>query len=91
LSREAAMTRVARGAAAAGTFSANDGTVAAGGHSMPLHATYHAIVDGTNGNTLLEQVDASFLNTALTAKGGVLKAPGIKERGFHSDRGHGDA
>jgi hypothetical protein len=28
-----------------------DFTVKAGGHAMPLHATYDAIVDGTNGNT----------------------------------------
>jgi hypothetical protein len=53
-----------------------DFTVTTGGHPMPLHATYHAIVDGTNGNTLLEKVDASFLNTSLTAKGGVVKGPG---------------
>ena len=51
-------------------------TVMAGGHPMPLHATYHAIVDGTNGDTLLEKVDASFLNTSLTARGGVVKRPG---------------
>jgi hypothetical protein len=57
-----------------------DFTVAAGGHPIPLHATYHAIVDGTNGNTLLEKVDASFLHTALTAKGGVLKRPGVDGR-----------
>ena len=53
-----------------------DFTVAAGGHPIPLHATYHAIVDGTNGDTLLEKVDASFLNTSLTARGGVVKRPG---------------
>ena len=53
-----------------------DFTVATGGHPMLLHATYHAIVDGTNGNTLLEKIDASFLNTSLTAKGGVVKRPG---------------
>ena len=55
-------------------------TVAAGGHPIPLHATYHAIVDGTNGNTLLEKVDASFLHTALIAKGGVVDAPGVEGR-----------
>jgi len=55
-------------------------TVAAGGHPMPLHASYHAIVDGTNGNTLLDQVNASFLRTALTARGGVVKRPGIHGR-----------
>jgi hypothetical protein len=53
-----------------------DFTVMAGGHPMPFHASYHAIVDGTNGDTLLEKVDASFLNTSLTARGGVVKRPG---------------
>src|SRR4030095_5248465 len=62
-----------------------DFTVAAGGHPMPLHATYHAIVDGTNGNTLLEKVDASFLNTSLTARGGVVKKPGADGRTVELD------
>jgi hypothetical protein len=62
-----------------------DFTVAAGGHSMPLHATYHAIVDGTNGDTLLEKVDASFLNTSLTARGGVVKRPGKDGRTVELD------
>ena len=62
-----------------------DFTVTAGGHPMPLHATYHAIVDGTNGNTLLEKVDASFLNTSLTAKGGVVKKPGVDGRTVELD------
>lgn len=55
-------------------------TVAAGGHPMPLHATYHAIVDGTNGNTLLDEVNASFLHTSLVAKGGVVGTRGIDGR-----------
>ena len=54
--------------------------VAAGGHAMPLHATYQATVDGTNGNTLLNQIDASFLQTALVAKGGVVGRPGVHGR-----------
>ena len=57
----------------------------AGGHPMPLHATYHAIVDGTNGDTLLEKVDASFLNTSLTARGGVVKRPGEDGRTVELD------
>ena len=46
------------------------------GHPIPLHANYHTVVDGTNGDTILEQIDASFLNTALVAKGGVIDEPG---------------
>jgi len=51
-----------------------------GGHSVPLRTRYHAIVDGTNGDTLLERIDASFLDTALVAKGGVVHTPGSEGR-----------
>jgi hypothetical protein len=54
--------------------------VTAAGHPVPLHATYHAIVDGTNGNTLLDPVNGSFLNTSLVAKGGVVGVPGKEGR-----------
>ena len=46
-----------------------DFMVRIGGHPMKLDAKYHAIVDATNGDTTLEQVDATFLQTSLTAKG----------------------
>jgi hypothetical protein len=45
------------------------------GLPVPLHARYHAIVDGTNGNTILEEVDASFLNTSIVARGSVTGVP----------------
>ena len=50
------------------------------GHQVPLDAKYHAIVDGTNGDTMLERIDASFLKTSLLATGGVFHKPGIKGR-----------
>ena len=50
--------------------------VTAAGNPVPLHTTYHAIVDGTNGNTILDPVNGSFLNTSLVAKGGVIDTPG---------------
>lgn len=46
-----------------------------GGHPFELGTQYHAIVDGTNGDTRLEQIDAHFLNTTLIAKGAVLDGP----------------
>ncbi|HXD75412.1 MAG TPA: AsmA-like C-terminal region-containing protein [Vicinamibacterales bacterium] len=49
--------------------------VKTGGQPVPLHATYHTIVDGTNGNTILDEIDATFLNTRLVAKGTVLGNP----------------
>src|SRR5439155_27018499 len=51
-------------------------TVAVSGHPVPLHTTYHAVVDGTNGDTILERIDGSFLKTSLVAKGGVVDMPG---------------
>jgi hypothetical protein len=50
------------------------------GHKVPLRTKYHAIVDGTNGDTTLERIDASFLNTSLVAKGGVYDVKGVKGR-----------
>ena len=62
-----------------------DFTVAAGRHPVPLKAKYHAIVDGTNGDTILERVDASFLETSLTASGGIIDAPGPEGRTVRLD------
>jgi hypothetical protein len=57
-----------------------DFTVKVGGHPVPLRTKYHAIVDGTNGDTALEQIDATFLNTSLTARGGVFDVEGVSGR-----------
>ena len=50
------------------------------GHPVPLRTKYHATVDGTNGDTMLERIDATFLNTSLVAKGGVYNKPGVRGR-----------
>ncbi len=55
-------------------------TITSVGHAIPLLAKYHAIVDGTNGNTILERIDGSFLNTSLVAKGDVSDLPGAPGR-----------
>jgi hypothetical protein len=57
-----------------------DFTVSVSGQPVPLKARYRALVDGTNGNTTLEQVDATFLETSLVAKGGVYEVDGVKGR-----------
>jgi hypothetical protein len=62
-----------------------DFTVAAGGHPVPLETKYHAIVDGTNGDTILQRVDATFLKSSLTASGGVIDAPGPEGRTVRLD------
>lgn len=48
------------------------------GHPVPLHTKFHAIVDGTNGDTALEPVDATILNSHLIARGQVIRVPGKK-------------
>lgn len=50
------------------------------GHPVPLDTRYHAVVDGTNGNTTLNPVDARFLDTHLVASGGVYEQDGVKGR-----------
>ena len=50
------------------------------GHPVPLKTTYHAIVDGTNGNTMLERIDATLLNTSFVAAGGVIGHHGQEGR-----------
>ncbi len=55
-------------------------TVSASDLPVPLKTKYHAVVDGTNGDTILERVDASFLETSMVAKGGVVHTPGRKGR-----------
>jgi hypothetical protein len=46
--------------------------VSVGGHTVPLHAKYHTVVDAMNGNTYLRRIDASFLQTSLVATGEVV-------------------
>lgn len=43
------------------------------GHSVPMHTDFHAIVDGTSGDTYLEPVKAQILHSSLVAKGSVLR------------------
>jgi hypothetical protein len=57
-----------------------DFTVSVGGHPVPLKTKYRALVDGTNGDTTLERIDASFLQTSLVAIGGVYDVKGVDGR-----------
>jgi hypothetical protein len=51
------------------------------GHPMALHTDFTAIVDGTNGNTVLTNVTAKFLHTTLVTHGEVVDVyPKIKSR-----------
>jgi hypothetical protein len=47
--------------------------VDAGGEAVPLRTTFTAVVDGSDGDTILDRVDASFLDTRLAAKGRIVR------------------
>ena len=50
------------------------------GHPVPLDTRFHAIVDGSNGDTTLEHVDATLLSSKIEAHGGVVRVPGQQYR-----------
>ena len=50
-----------------------DFTVSVGGHKVRLDTQFKAVVDGSNGDTLLYPVVAQFLHTTLICNGGVVK------------------
>lgn len=50
-----------------------DFRVTTSGHPVALHTDFHAIVDGTDGDTYLEPVKARFLHSSFTAKGKVIR------------------
>jgi hypothetical protein len=43
------------------------------GHTMVLNTTFHARVDGTNGDTWLDPVDATMNSSHFTAKGQIVR------------------
>ena len=57
-----------------------DFSLSTAGHPMPLKTKFHAIVDGTNGDTRLEPVDAWLAQTHIVAAGDVVHVPGQKGR-----------
>ena len=79
-----------------------DFTLAVGGHPFPLYATYQARIDGTNGDTRLQNIDAWFLNSLPAREGrrprrtqGPARTHGdarrrdgqVAHRGHHEDGG----
>jgi hypothetical protein len=59
--------------------------VDAGGLPVPLKTRFTAIVDGSDGDTYLKQVDASFLETSMTARGAVIGLEGVRGRRIEVD------
>ena len=50
------------------------------GQPVALSASFEAVVDGTDGDTYLDEVNAQFGQTSLTAKGAVTGTKGVKGR-----------
>jgi hypothetical protein len=59
-----------------GTTDTPDFVVTSGDLKVHLTTKYHAVVDGTNGDTLLQPVEASFRKTVIDARGAVVGTPG---------------
>src|SRR5262249_6136616 len=57
-----------------------DFTLALAYHPIPLKTRDRTVVDAMNGDTMLEEVDATFLNSSLVAKGGIYDVKGQKNR-----------
>jgi len=62
-----------------------DFTLKVSGNPVHLTTHYQAIVDGTNGDTLLQPVVARFGNSTVTARGGVVGTRGVKGRTISLD------
>jgi hypothetical protein len=50
-----------------------DFQIAVSGHRVPLHTEFHAIVDGTDGDTYLDPVKATVLHSSFTASGKIVR------------------
>jgi hypothetical protein len=59
-----------------GTTETPDFSLDTANHAMPLHTKFHAIVDGTNGDTYLQPVDARLGESDFTCHGAVINVKG---------------
>jgi hypothetical protein len=66
-----------------GTTDTPDFSVNVSGHKVDLTTQFHAIVNGTNGDTYLQPVKAHFLHTDITATGDVVRVPGQNGHDIH--------
>lgn len=57
----------------AGKTDTPDFRIAVSGHPVPLHTDFHAIVDGTDGDTYLQPVRAQIMHSWLTARGKIVR------------------
>lgn len=57
-----------------------DFSIDVAGQPVSLTTRFHAVVDGTNGNTWLHDVQARLLDTVILAKGAVVRTEDVKGR-----------
>jgi hypothetical protein len=62
-----------------------DFRIATSGRPVPLHTDFHAIIDGTSGDTFLQPVKAKILDTFLMANGSVVRTKDPKGHRVHLD------
>jgi hypothetical protein len=63
-----------------GTTETPNFQVDVGGAAVPLTTRFSAVVDGSDGDTYLKQVDATFLSTQVSASGAVIGFNGVRGR-----------
>lgn len=63
-----------------GTSDTPDFSLDTAGHGMPLHAEFDACVDGTDGDTYLDRVDARLASSPIQANGKVEGRVGVDGR-----------
>ena len=68
-----------------GTTEIPDFSLDLAGQQMPLTTRYKAIVDGTNGDTILERVEARLKDSPIFAKGAVVRTQEVKGRHIELD------
>jgi len=62
-----------------------DFSIDVAGQPVPLKTQFTAVVDGTNGNTWLERVDARLLESHIHARGAVVRTKDVKGRTVELD------
>ena len=67
-----------------GTTDTPDFTITSVGHPFPLETTFHTVIDGTNGDTILKRIDARFISSSLVATGKVVDTPGSTDGPWRS-------
>ena len=68
-----------------GTTEIPDFSLDLAGQKVPLFTRFKAIVDGTNGDTILERVDARLNQSEIFAKGSIVRTQEVKGRHIDLD------